>query len=208
MKRSPSRTARKWAQRGLFCVSLVLLGYWTYWTVEAGLFQASGDHELARFVSHLPGMRNGTAGGARTRASANEPIGKIEISRLGISAVISEGIDARTLLLGVGHIPNTPFPGEGGNCGLAAHRDSYFRGLKDAQVGDSIRVETADGTFRYRIDSVSVVDPGELDVLRRTPGPSLTLVTCYPFHYVGPAPKRFVVRAHGIGLRIPDTATG
>ena len=131
-------------------------------------------------------------------------MGRIEIPRLGVSAVIAEGEREATLRLAVGHIPGTAFPGERGNVGLAAHRDSFFRPLSRIRLQDEIRL-TGDGgaSALYRVDSILVVEPADVSVLRPGPHPSVTLVTCYPFHYVGAAPKRFVVRA---GLVISPSA--
>lgn len=122
-------------------------------------------------------------------------MGRIEIPRLGISAVVRAGSDARTLQLAVGHIPGTALPGETGNVGLAAHRDTFFRRLKDIRPDDIVRVVTPEGTFEYRVQRTNVVNPEDVWVLDPTEQPVLTLVTCYPFTYVGSAPQRFIVRA-------------
>ncbi len=108
------------------------------------------------------------------------PIGRIEIPRLGVSSIVRAGSDARTLQLAVGHIPGTALPGEPGNMGLAGHRDTFFRRLRDIQPDDVIRVVTPDGTFRYRVERTNVVEPTDVWVLDPTPGTTLTLVTCYP----------------------------
>ena len=100
------------------------------------------------------------------------------------------------LRLGTGHIEGTPLPGDAGNSGIAGHRDTFFRGLKDIRKNDEIQFQTATGLFRYAVDWVKVVAPDDLSVLAPSTESSLTLVTCYPFYFVGPAPKRFVVRAH------------
>jgi len=104
-------------------------------------------------------------------------------------------VDAATLRRGAGHIPETAQPGDPGNVGIAAHRDSFFRGLKDVRKNDIIRLETLEGTYRYRVDWTRIVTPEDTAVLDATANPALTLVTCYPFYYVGSAPKRFIVRA-------------
>ena len=101
----------------------------------------------------------------------------------------------RTLGSGVGHVASTAFPGERGNVGLAGHRDTYFRALAKTKQGDRIVLRTPDGAFRYVVESVLIVPPKRGDLLARGHDARLTLVTCYPFHYVGPAPKRFVVQA-------------
>jgi sortase A len=122
-------------------------------------------------------------------------VGRIEIPRLGVSAIVREGDDISTLRRSVGHIPDTVLPGESGNSGFAGHRDTFFRGLRDARAGDRITVTTADATLNYVIRNTRVVEPDDVSVLNPTPGQTLTLVTCYPFSYIGAAPKRFIVRA-------------
>src|SRR6185295_12168231 len=121
--------------------------------------------------------------------------GRIEVPRLGVSAVIRAGTDARTLRLAVGYIPGTALPGENGNLGLAGHRDTFFRKLRDINPDDEIRVTTKDGVFRYYVQRTNIVMPEDVWVLNETAYPALTLVTCYPFTYIGSAPQRFIVRA-------------
>jgi sortase A len=109
---------------------------------------------------------------------------------------VRAGSDARTLRLAVGHIGGTAFPGEPGNIGLAAHRDTFFRRLGEIRDDDEVRLVTPDGTFNYRVEGTQIVEPSDVWVLAPTTQPALTLVTCYPFRYVGSAPQRFIVRAH------------
>jgi sortase A len=122
-------------------------------------------------------------------------VGKIEIPALGLATRVLEGADARTLRLAVGHIPGTAVPGPSGNVGLAGHRTTFFRSLQKINVGDEIRYSTLAGTFTYRVVSLRVVLPSAIEVLDSTQRPTLTLVTCYPFHSIGAAPKRFIVHA-------------
>jgi sortase A len=125
-------------------------------------------------------------------------IGRIEIPRIGVSAIVLHGVGKKTLRRGVGHIPGTPLPEHEGNVGLAGHRDSFFRALKDIRKDDTIELTTLDGTFEYKVEWTKIVRPEETYVLADEGAPALTLVTCYPFYYVGSAPKRFIVRAHRI----------
>lgn len=125
-------------------------------------------------------------------------VGRINIPRLGIKAIILEGTSTRCLRRAVGHIEGTPFPGEGGNTGLAGHRDTFFRALRKIRDGDKIVLETLDGTFEYIVESMRIVKPQHVEVLGATAAPALTLVTCYPFNYIGSAPKRFIVRARQV----------
>lgn len=130
-----------------------------------------------------------------TGRAATQVLGRIEIERLDVSAVVIEGDSKGTLLRGVGHIRGTALPQEeGGNVGIAGHRDTFFRALESVNEDDVIQLRTSDGTFRYRVDWTRVVAPDETSVLEPTDDASLTLVTCYPFRYIGPAPKRFIVR--------------
>ena len=102
------------------------------------------------------------------------------------------------LRLGAGHIAGTPLPGEPGNSGIAGHRDTFFRELKDIRSNDEIQLQTATGLFRYEVDWVKVVAPDDTSVLAPSTESALTLVTCYPFQFLGSAPQRFVVRAHKV----------
>lgn len=129
-----------------------------------------------------------------------ELIGRIEIPRIKVSAVVKEGVDTKTLSRAVGHVPYTPLPGEKGNVGVAAHRDTFFRGLRNVREGDVIRVTTLDGVYLYEVDSLKIVWPKNVEVLDPTPDQRITLVTCYPFNYVGSAPKRFIVQGKQIGF--------
>jgi sortase A len=112
--------------------------------------------------------------------------------------MISEGTDRRTLRRAVGHIPGTPLPGQQGNVVIAGHRDTFFRALGNIHNDDEITLTTLDGTYRYLVDSTQVVAPEDTQALDDSDDTILTLVTCYPFYFVGPAPKRFIVRAHKI----------
>jgi sortase A len=123
------------------------------------------------------------------------PLGVLRIPRIRLEVPILEGTDENTLNQAVGHIEDTAVPGAAGNSGIAGHRDGFFRGLKDVVVGDSLALETLDRTESYRVESIWIVNPEDLSVLAPTRHRSLTLVTCYPFYLVGPAPKRYIVRA-------------
>jgi sortase A len=122
-------------------------------------------------------------------------LGRMDIPRLDISIMLLDGVDNQTLRRGIGHIPGTALPGQHGNAGVAGHRDTFFRGLSRIRKDDQITVQTLDGEYRYIVDSIRIVDPEDIEVLNDLGHPVLTLVTCYPFYLVGPAPKRFVVHA-------------
>jgi sortase A len=125
-------------------------------------------------------------------------IGRIELPRINVSTVVREGADDKTLKRAAGHVPYTALPGEHGNVGIAAHRDTFFRNLRGVREGDMIRFKTTWGTYEYIVDSLKIVRPENVEVLDPTSNPSITLVTCYPFNYVGSAPKRYIVRARQV----------
>lgn len=132
----------------------------------------------------------------QTQQSASPlPLAVLRIQRLGIEAPVLEGTDDWTLNRGVGHIEDTAAPGADGNAGIAGHRDGFFRALKDINAGDALEIETRAGVAHYRIERSWIVGPDDVSVLDPTPTPSITLVTCYPFYYIGSAPQRFIVRA-------------
>jgi LPXTG-site transpeptidase (sortase) family protein len=132
---------------------------------------------------------------AKVGASARGLVGRIDVPRLRLSVLAREGIDGKTLRVAAGHIPGTALPGDAGNAGFAAHRDTFFRPLKSVREGDAVVVTTARGVYRYAVTDTRIVEPGDVSVLDSTTDAILTLVTCYPFEYIGNAPQRFIVRA-------------
>jgi sortase A len=186
-------------ERVFLVVGLVSLGYFAYVVTESYLYQALENRELDAILASGPAPTVHVPG---PRPAPGSTIGRIEIPRLGVSAIIRAGSDARTLRLAVGHIPGTAFPGESGNIGLAGHRDTFFRRLRDIRVDDEIRIVTPEETYAFRVERTNVVRPRDTWVLNETPTPALTLVTCYPFTYVGSAPDRFIVRAGQLPSRI------
>ena len=193
------RSRLRWSRRVLFLLSAVLLGYVALVFVQAELSQSEADQYL---VGQIPQESPDAAREPAYPLAEGDILGRIKIPRLGLSAVILEGTKSRTLRLGVGHIRGTAIPGKPGNTAIAGHRDIFFRALKNIHDGDEIELQTADTSTRYRVDWARVVAPEDVSVLDSTSESALTLVTCYPFYFIGAAPKRFVVRAH----RIP-TAT-
>jgi len=190
------RRLRRWLERILIIVGVVCLGYFLYSYVEARLYQSFEDQQLdAILQSAPPAAQTAAPVPRRSPPAPGSTIGRIEIPRLGVSAIVRAGTDARTLRLAVGYIPGTALPGENGNVGLAGHRDTFFRKLRDINPDDEIRVITRDGVFHYYVQRTNIVQPTDVWVLNATGYPALTLVTCYPFTYVGSAPKRFIVRA-------------
>jgi sortase A len=123
-------------------------------------------------------------------------LGRVVIPRLGLRSIVREGADENTLRRAVGHVPSTQMAGAVGNFAIAAHRDTLFRALKDIKLGDRVSFESPQGTFDYKVVSTKVVKPSDVSVLEpRGDQKLLTMITCYPFYYVGSAPKRFIVTA-------------
>lgn len=167
-------------------------------TGGAGRADGSG-HPAPTSAAPLPGD-DGRSGPAAPGEGA--PLGRLEIPRIGLSVVVAEGTSSRVLRRAAGHLPETPLPGDlgaaSGNAAIAGHRDRHFRPLKDLEVGDTIRYQSPAGTAQYRVEWTRVLQPSDTWVLRPTDRPALTLITCYPFYFVGNAPERFIVRAYAV----------
>ena len=196
----PPRRGLKLVERLLLVIGLVCLGYYGYVLGESALYQAYETRELDEILASAPSSYTEERvappdATPRTRPADGSPLGRLEIPRLAVSAIVRAGSDARTLRLAIGHIGGTALPGERGNIGLAAHRDTFFRRLGEIRVNDEVRLVTPEGTFTYRVDGTRIVDPQDTWVLNPTTESALTLVTCYPFRYIGSAPQRFIVRA-------------
>ena len=181
-------------ERALLIAAIVLLGSYGALQVSSAMDQAASTRELEQIRVPISPVRN-VSPARRVSPAEGALIGRIEVPRLGVSAIVREGDDGATLRRAVGHIPETALPGEPGNIGLAGHRDTFFRGLRDARTGDCIVVTTPDGVYEYIVRGTDVVEPTDVSVLSQTADRTLTLVTCYPFTFIGPAPKRFVIRA-------------
>jgi sortase A len=123
------------------------------------------------------------------------PLALLRIDKIRLEVPVFDGTDDRILDRGAGRITGTARIGESGNVGIAGHRDGFFRGLKDISLGDTMVLETATSTQTYVIDSIKLVTPDDVSVLKSEPTPALTLVTCYPFYFIGSAPQRFIVHA-------------
>jgi len=134
-------------------------------------------------VTHHPNLAEG------------DLIGRLEVPRLRISVMVLQGVEDRTLVAGAGHVPGTPSPGSDGNVVIAAHRDTFFRTLERVVPGDRIQIDTPTWRHAYIVESTEVVDPNATRVMESRGRRELTLITCYPFYFVGPAPRRFVVHA-------------
>lgn len=187
----------KFFQGVLLGASIGCLGYYAWWYFDSDAqqwYQGRVFDETRESGEAPKAVTPGTKWKTPIPRTLHS-IGRISVPRLHIKAMVEEGDDDRTLRHAVGHIPGTALPGSIGNVALAGHRDSFFRGFGDLRRNDEIDVETLDGSYRYRIDQMTVVDPSNLGPLAPTRGKTLTLITCFPFHYIGPAPRRFIVRA-------------
>jgi sortase A len=197
------RRVLQWAQRILFAVAILMLGYCAFVLVDMWTFQHREKQNLARLLHDETEARNrqphpGSSPAPEPLPPAIGPdglIGRMEIPRLGLSVVVVEGTDKPTLRRAAGHIVGTGFPGQPGNVGIAAHRDTFFLPLRNIQRDDVIELTTLRGEYRYRVVSIKVVSPYDVAVLNPDGTEILTLVTCYPFYFVGAAPERFIVRA-------------
>jgi sortase A len=191
-------------ERALFVVAAVCLGWYLGVKTAASHEQALLARELATSASpHDLQPDGGPYVGSVKHYGVvmGSVIGRIDVPRLKLTAMAREGVDDRTLQTAVGHVPGTALPGDAGNTAFAAHRDTFFRQLRGVRDGDEVDLTTPRGRYRYRVTSTHVVRPEDVSVLAPTEHAALTLVTCYPFSYVGSAPYRFVVRAESLPSR-------
>lgn len=185
----------------LFVTAGVVVLAWCAWLLgDARLsqWQARGALEVVSLAATIgpPDDANitGATHGPAAALHAGSVIGALSIPRVTLDAIVLHGSDAQTLRRAPGHLENTALPGQSGNVVIAGHRDSFFRPLKDVTIGDDVFIDTADWQFHYRVTSIDVVSAHDVSVLDHTAKPTLTLITCYPFWVLGPAPDRFVVR--------------
>jgi sortase A len=205
LRSNQKRPALRWMSCMLLALGVTSLGYVGFILVDAKAFQVYANWrlnrsiEVSRVSSVLPlsvSPSNHAGSARRFPPTLGSAVGRIEISRIGVAVIIAEGTDEKTLQRAVGHIMGTALPGEQGNVALAGHRDTFFRELRNIRQDDEVTLTTPVGSFNYRVDSIKVVAPEDIEVLKDSDESILTLVTCYPFYFVGPAPKRFIVRAH------------
>jgi sortase A len=187
----------RWIERGLITGGAGLALWCAVILVEARFHQTAAMPAPPLTVTQttLPGDGGGTTAPLAPSPKAGTVLGRLDAPSVKLSTVVLEGSDDGTLSRGSGHIEDTPFPGQSGNVGIAGHRDTTFRALRNIHVGDPLEYKTADRLYRYRISKTMIVGPDDVYVLDPTEQPALTLVTCYPFEFVGHAPRRFIVRA-------------
>jgi sortase A len=187
-----------WISRGLVAVGLTCLVFYSVVTVYTWRYQRAAKSRVEQMISierpaaavreYVPDVSKPLKTG--------EIIGRVDIPRLRLSAAVAEGDDDKTLGNAVGHLPDTPLPWHRrGNVALAAHRDGLFRSLEGVRLNDDVRVVTSRGEFHYRVTKTHIVDPDDVWVIAPTDTPTITLITCYPFTFIGNAPRRFIVKA-------------
>jgi sortase A len=220
----------------LFAIGLICIGYYLYalgnryvyeryenWAFDQEIAGRTGVSFTEYIREVIPAQLLGSAKpqsiiapssnqpatmGAPVHLAEGDLVGRVSIQRLGLSAVVREGVDAKTLSTSVGHIPSTALPGADGNFAIAAHRDTLFRALKNIRLGDEVTIESPNHRYVYEVVATKIVKPSDVSVLRsdggglytpagRSAEPErlLTMITCYPFYYVGSAPKRFIVES-------------
>lgn len=205
---APVSDTRRGLARVFWLVGFGLLLVWGLVHAEAAWWDAVARWRLDRAAdSAITEARDGGSAVSAASPSAPDPwsgiadgdlVGRVEIPRLGLDAAVFHGVDEDILRRAVGHVPGTALPGQGENVGLAGHRDTFFRALRDVRDDDLVILQTPHGERHYRVVETSVVEADAVEVLAPTGAEALTLVTCYPFRWVGPAPRRFVVRAEAV----------
>ena len=184
----------RWMRRFLFIAGALAVSYVALTLLHAKIYQEAAGDALQKQIT----AQQHKVGLSQAVVKEGDVLGRIEIPRLRVMVAILEGTTTQTLRLGVGHIEGTAIPGEPGNIGIAGHRDTYFRALKYIHTNDEIQIQTAAGRSRYEVDWVRIVAPRDTEVLAPSTESALTLVTCYPFYFIGAAPQRFVVHARSI----------
>ncbi len=182
------KIAVRWLRIALFAGAISMLAYCAFVVVDTWTFQ---KQQRRQFESVLADRALVTP----PPVAANGVIGLLDIPRLGISVMVVEGVGSKSLRRAAGHIPGTALPGQPGNAGISAHRDTFFRPLRNIRRNDVITINTVLGEYRYRVVSTRIVSPSDVEVLDSGDEEVLTVVTCYPFYFVGAAPNRFIVRA-------------
>ena len=186
-----SRAALFWLERALLAVGACFAIWCAITVARAAYYRAMPIPAPSHGVAILPGEDPR----ARHSPAAGDWIGRLDAPSVQLAATVLEGDDDDTLNRAAGHIEGTAMPGDAGNVGVAGHRDTVFRPVRNLQAGAALSLTTRDRVLHYRVSRTAIVDPGAVSVLDATDHPTLTLVTCYPFDFIGRAPRRFVVFA-------------
>jgi len=179
-----------------------LLAWPVFVSVESAYAQWSGDRLLTQATNSAQEnvvVRTPQAPARRSQPPAGSVLGRFQVPRLNLAYVLLEGSDNRTLDKSIGHVEGTAEIGEKGNIGIAGHRNTHFRKLEWIRRGDEIVLTTPHAEYRYRVEWARLFHPNDMEVLNPAHGPAVTLITCFPFEYVGAAPLRFIVRALPVG---------
>jgi sortase A len=192
-------TVLRWSEHLFVIAGIAALGWCAVLLANAGLsqWQARRALEVISLAASVRPPRGSSAIPSPPRTPVvhqGSAIGELSIPRVALDAVVLHGSDTHTLRRGPGHLENTALPGKSGNVVIAGHRDSFFHRLRDVTLGDDVFIDTSEGHFQYRVTSTHVVNAQDLSVLDQTSDATLTLITCYPFWVLGPAPDRFIVR--------------
>ncbi len=192
MTNSPVRASKtlSWAANLLLLAGIAGVGVWGWATLRCAVIQS---RENRIFDERVRGARPPASAASGLEHGAT--IGRLAIPRLHLRAMVLEGAGGDTLAVALGHVPGTALPGQPGNVVIAGHRDALFRCLRDISKDDLIVLQTIRGSYTYHVEDTAIVRPGDIAVLASGAYSEMTLITCYPFHYVGSAPDRFIVRA-------------
>jgi sortase A len=196
---TPEISSIEWLERALIALGLSLTLWWLLSAAQMRFYDSLPVPASAG--AELPGDAGSDVVRGRGRIAPGTWIARLEAPSIGLAATVLEGSSDVMLARAAGHIEETALPGKAGNVGIAGHRDTTFRAVRHLKVGDTLRLTTGNGSFEYRVDRLFVVNPEDVYVLDPTRQPALTLVTCYPFTFIGRAPKRYVVRASLISAR-------
>jgi sortase A len=193
------KSAKEMASLAFLLIGMSLIGYVLsqYWDMYHTQRQLEAQwEEQAASVTAVPGA---------PQSAAEETLTRVSIPKINVDAIVMEGVSRRELAVGPGHIKNTATPGEPGNAVITGHRDTFFRHIYELQKGDEILVRRNGKIFKYEVTGKEIVKPEDVSVLKQTPDPQLTLITCYPVYYIGPAPDRLVVFSklvdQGVGMQ-------
>ena len=195
-RRGAAGSPLRFLEAALFTAAVIGLGLFAREMLGAWTFQRTAGARFDRAAA-----RAETTGKQPSPDTAKDALARLEIPRLGLSKIVVDGADKKDLSHAVGRIPWGGVFGGTGTVGLAGHRDTHFRKLADVAVGDTLRVTTLAARYTYVVEDTRVVEPDDVEILAPTGRPRLALVTCYPFHYIGPAPHRYVVEAREVEAR-------
>jgi LPXTG-site transpeptidase (sortase) family protein len=191
------------AQRIILAVGFLMLAYAGGTLAYAEIYQRYQLWNFDHKTDTVDLTKRAVVVGEPDDLSEGGLIGKLEIPQIGISVIVLQGVEEDILHLGAGHVPGTPLPGREGNSVIAGHRDTFFRKLQGIRAGDRIQFSTVRETSEYVVESTEIVEPDETHVMESRGIRELTLISCYPFYFVGAAPHRFIVHANPASSSLP-----